>query len=262
MQCSNFSNAVSRIKATGVPAAVRDRRVIADLGDRLDRLEQRNAELHAATHGRLDGQPAAVAEHIVTNFTVSGCTPMTASMLQEHFDHLRREFELARQQPAMPAAAAAAAPASTGLPLQDSQSREPGQWYDNFSHSGRFNLSVPADFSLATADDVPKAWLLWHFGDRENRIRPYRLFKSRLDITKRNRKAYSSMKGVMAVLPQPDPALSAVTPEALAVFNAAFPAVAATAYDGKPPPNVGNIAFITIYERLRKRRAADDEADD
>ena len=117
-------------------------------------------------------------------------------MLQEQFEGLRREMELARQHPGA-AASSAAAPAVTA-PSHEGSTLVPCIWYHNFAHSGMFNLSVPADFKLATSDDVSKAWMLWHFGDRENRIRPYRLFNSRVDITKRNRKAYSSLKGGMA----------------------------------------------------------------
>ena len=261
VQCSNFSNEASKVCATGVPAAVRDRRVIVELVERVDRLEQRNTELHAATRAQLDGQPAAVAAHIVDNFTVSGCAPITAAMLQEQFEGLRREMELARQHPG--ASAASATASATTAPSHEGSTIVPGTWYSNFAHSGMFNLSVPADFKLATGDDVSKAWMLWHFGDRVNRIRPYRLFKSRVDITKRNHRAYSSLKSVMAELPQPDATQDhVVSPEALATFSAAFPAVAAKAYAGKPPANVENIAFITLYERLRKRAAAEMEADE
>jgi hypothetical protein len=175
VQCSSFAHEVSKMTATGVPAAVRDRRIMLDIGERVDRLAQRNADVDTATRAQfLEEQPAAAAGHIVDNFTLAGCAPLPVARFHEQFDRLRQEFALSRQH-----APAPAAPAS--VPSHEGRTPEPGAWYGNFAHSG----------TICTGDDVPEAWMLWHFGDRANRVRLYRLFKNRLDITKRNRKAYS-----------------------------------------------------------------------
>ena len=72
--------------ATGVPAAIRDRRIMLDIGERVDRLAQRNAELPAATRAQFqEEQPAAAAGHIVENFTVAGCAPLPVATFHEQF---------------------------------------------------------------------------------------------------------------------------------------------------------------------------------
>jgi hypothetical protein len=259
VKMGNFNNPETGLKVTGVPPSLLMRKMVADLSTEVSVLRSTITDLHGASMKKLDSQPSAVAQHIVENFRVDGCAPMTTAMLEGQLEGLRHEFRLARQQPIAAAATSAVMPVVIAPTFEGRTAANAG-WYDNFAHSGKFNLSVPADFKLTTNFDVQKAWSQWHFGDRDNRIRPFKKFKPSNDITKANRKAYSMMKAVVTALPTPI-STEVCSDQHLATFDADFTVLANKAYDGKPPVDAKDIAYITIYERLRKRKSTTEPTD-
>ena len=104
------------------------------------------------------------------------------------------------------------------------------------------------------------AWGLWHFGDRGARIRPYRMFKSRVDMSPRNKTNYSKLEFVMSQLPAPA-ANAAVGTDGAFVDIAAWEAVdvqiaevLAQAYPGGAPRRAADVSYVTLYDRLLRLR--------
>ena len=111
-----------------------------------------------------------------------------------------------------------------------------------------------------------QAWALWHYGDRDQRIRPYKKINPRVDFAKKSCSDFSKLKFVMSQLPTP-PLGAAPDAAAWKLVDEALAPLHRTAYGEKIPTNVANVSFVTMYDKLhslRKRRAANQDplADD
>lgn len=219
-----------------------------------------------AVLARIDESPKEVAASIMEQYNIGVCDPLTPqwmeTMMAELTSSLRTDVLkiLDGRLPPVDSEPAAAATASLNASQTYPKSGPADEgWYDNFTHASfdRFNLSVPENYQMPTLVDVRKAWYLWHFGDRQARVRPFKQFKTRADFhTKKNQQMYSKMKYVMAKLPTP---VATERPDASdeSQFNAAFDHLTAGIYD-KVPTNVLEVSYITVYDRLsRKRKAAE-----
>lgn len=109
--------------------------------------------------------------------------------------------------------------------------------------------------------DVAKAWDLWHFGNRNTGVRPYKqLLPIKIHLahcSKETRNYFTKLKGLMAMFPD-EPTSLAPSDASRAQFTAAFTALCSEAYS-RVRASASTVTFVTLYDRVpavkRKRKA-------
>jgi hypothetical protein len=109
--------------------------------------------------------------------------------------------------------------------------------------------------------DVAKAWDLWHFGNRNTGVRPYKqLLPMKVHLAhcpKETRNYFTKLKGLMSMFLD-EPVSSAPSDASRAQFTAAFTDLCSEAY-ARVRASASTVTFVTFYDRVlavkRKRKA-------
>lgn len=236
----------TNMKATGIPQIISLRQQIRDQKGIIESLMQRMNINHEQV---MESLPAAVAKHISDNFTIQGMVPVT----QSHFDQFRREMlaevREIRNQPSH--LAQEESNRETELTSEDGF-----QW---FSWGGSFHV-VPQGFRFRSMS-VKQIWDYWHYGDRVNRISPYKRIEPGRDLLiKSDRKVFSKAKKVVNSIMKRGISVLNITEQVHSattlnhIFNVGYNSLIDDIDHNSEQSQIrryGEISFTTIYNSLK-----------
>ncbi len=180
--------------------------------------------------------------------------------VQAQLSELAAALAAPRNGPVVAVGTAAAAPAPPALAPTAAAAPVNNEWYLTFQHSGRLAVSVPEHFKLQSGLEMGRAWMLWHLGDRTQRIRPYRMFNPRVDMQGPNKALYSKLSFVMSLLPElPADAVVAGTefldPAVNTLVEDRVAELLAEVYPNGAPRRGKCNSYVTFYDRIKAARA-------
>jgi hypothetical protein len=207
-----------------------------------------------------DSLPREVSECILSNFDINGALPLTRQDVKALMESLEARILLALkdtsthpyQQPSMPS-------------QQNAIACEPGNM--SWTWGGRIHM-VPEGFRFPHQNIHVKAlWDLWWFGNKAQRIAPYRLLKSFDFVASADKNYFSKAKNVVQALIDRATQLGLTNHQSLAaldiaemdeIFKKSFLSLVSSvgtnisAPDGESSSRIGDISYLTLYDRIKK----------
>lgn len=256
---------VTKLTATGVPAHIMLNKSIRDLSLRVDELERshkRGCDSILGAIGDLrEDLPKALRREILDNFQVDGALPLTQVDLDRSLDAIvvRLEDSIDRRFNSQKVAETPAVVEPPPLPAVGD--------FDSWTWGGRVGQFFPPTFRMPECT-VKCLWDLWHFGHKQQRIRPYKLLKSFNLHVFADRSELSKARGVISALhdigveqglipivpgKQPHDYVSVCTLAASdGIFQAAYEALAARIFTAADKHRLGELRFNYVYNVLCK----------
>jgi hypothetical protein len=168
------------LKATGIPAHLacalevkQQRKMIEDLIKKMDAIEKnQQVFFRAKLQEMAESIPIAVAREIRSNFLIEGVVPLTSHDLDRRLNEMEKNIH-----------ALLATSSSTFKEMIEQQRKEPTsptteepfKW-DSWTHPncGHITHSFPIGWEFPDYLPLKNLWDLWYFGDKEQRIRPFK----------------------------------------------------------------------------------------
>ena len=105
---------------------------------------------------------------------------------------------------------------------------------------------------------------MWHFGDADAGIRPFKRLKSKVHLKKVDRASHSKASKLMAEFSDVPDNVTRPSAATIAAFQQQYTARCISIYGmPQPPCRAKSLSFSTVYDKLRKRKreTVDDDSD-
>jgi hypothetical protein len=268
MQASGVPHSTSLLQASGVPHSTSLLHTIQSLQTEVKELRAKQTSDKEAIIGAMHSLPQAVTNEILLRVQIDGAHPLTREEVQGMLTTVTSTI-IERVDSIIGRTADAAPPPTDAVAVNVSGA---DATFDSWLWAHPNDKGQPKYHPCPQAFRFPSTslkdlWILWHFGNSCERIRPYRFLscndlfdfskdKQKLTKCKQLMMELTSIATENSLLPAAKSMHKLTLPESATVFDGAFEILLARIYEGSIQSRKGEQSVNTLYQRLGKWKNA------